>query len=235
METSEIKGFLNINKPKGITSFDVIRKIKKIFYEGGQKPPKIGHTGTLDPFATGVLVICLGREYTRRASEVQAMKKEYIVDIKLGAVSDSYDSTGEIRQKVKGKSQKSISVDQVKGLLQKFIGEIEQTPPIFSAKKINGERAYKLARAGKEVKMRKSRVSIYDIQVLDYKYSDLKLKVQCSKGTYIRSLANDIGQALGVGAYADELKRTAVGDFSIQKSTELADLTLEKLSENLIS
>lgn len=211
--------FLLINKPKGWTSHDVVGYLRKVT---GVK--KIGHAGTLDPFATGLLIVGIGREATKRLDEFKSLPKTYIAMLKLGAVSDTYDSTGIIaapRRKV-GTKLDSCNVnpatDKVKQTLKKFIGKQKQLPPMYSAKKIKGKKLYELARKGVEVERKPHDIEIYDIKLLEYKDQMLKIKCKVSVGTYIRALAHDIGKALGTGAYCDELERTAIGDYSVDNA-----------------
>ncbi|MEK7653171.1 MAG: tRNA pseudouridine(55) synthase TruB [Patescibacteria group bacterium] len=195
-----------VYKPKGPTSFDIVAQIRKIT---GIK--KVGHAGTLDPLAEGVLIIGVGREATKRLSEVVDKEKEYIADIRLGMTSETDDE--EKVHKVH-KVHKVIKSDEIKNIIFKFIGVIDQIPPKYSAMKVGGKRAYKLARAGKEVKMESRQVEIKEIEILEYEYPDLKLRVVTGPGVYIRALARDIGEALGTGAYLAGLVRTRVGGFS---------------------
>lgn len=208
-----------IYKTKGPTSFDVVEKIRKI--TGVQK---VGHAGTLDPLAEGVLVVGVGRESTRELDKIVAQEKEYKVVIQLGQTSTTDDDEGE---------KKTMEVDvppmtrQVMTVVKKFIGEIDQTPPIFSAVKVGGERAYDAARRGEPFDLEPRKVFIKEIQVLRYEYPLLGLKVVTDKGVYIRSLARDIGEKLKTGGFVLELKRTRVGEFTLEKC-----LTLEKFAQN---
>jgi tRNA pseudouridine55 synthase len=210
-------GFILINKPTGITSHDVVDKLREI-----TKIKKIGHAGTLDPFATGLLILGIGREFTKKLSIFQKKDKEYIATLKLGAESDTFDKEGKIVEK---KIEKIPERKEIEEVLKNFLGEIEQIPPSFSAKKIKGKKFYELARKGIKVKPKPQKVKIYEISILEYKFPYLKIKVKCSSGTYIRSLANDIGEKLGCGAYVEELIRTKIGEFSIENAVELSKLT----------
>ncbi len=234
---------LNLFKPVGITSYDCIRILKFIFrypdkfshipewqeviekYEGG----KIGHAGTLDPFAEGVLIICTDKD-TKKISEIQSMQKEYIAGIKFGFVSDTYDVDGNIQQIEKSCELSQKDIQEM--LVTNFTGEISQTPPSFSAKKINGERAYKLARAGKSVKLEPKKVLIYNIGVNKYEYPDLEITVNCGSGTYIRSIAHDLGQELNNGAYCHSLIRTKIGEYDFEKSIKLPPDQIEFIINN---
>jgi len=210
-------GFILINKPAGITSHDVVDKLREI-----TKIKKIGHAGTLDPFATGLLILGIGREFTKKLSIFQKKDKEYIATLRLGAESDTFDKEGKIVEK---KVEKIPERKEIEEVLKSFLGEIEQIPPAFSAKKIKGKKLYELARKGIKVEPKPQRVKIYEISILEYNFPYLKIKVKCSSGTYIRSLANDIGKKLGCGAYVEELMRTKIGEFSIENAVELSKLT----------
>jgi len=210
-------GFLLINKPAGPTSHDVVDKIRKIT---GIR--KIGHTGTLDPFAEGLLIILVGREATKRQSDFLKKDKEYIATLKLGAETDTYDKTGKIKNIY---DEILPSRKKILNILKKFKGEILQIPPIYSAKKINGKRAYKLAREGKEVNLKPAKIVIRTMKVISYKASCLKFNTSCSAGTYIRSLAYDIGRELGCGAYLKKLVRIKSGKFNLKNAIDLNKLT----------
>ena len=209
---------LLVDKPVGWTSFDVVAKIRgqlKADYRArGETPTKrqlrVGHAGTLDPFATGLLVILLG-DATKRAGEFLKLDKVYETTIHLGATSTTGDPEGEITEV----SSAQPSLGEVEAACMKFIGQITQIPPAYSAIKINGQRAYKLARAGKDVEVPPRHVEIYSIELLDYTYPELNIRTHVSSGTYIRTLAEDIGHALGTGAYCSELRRVAVGHYDI--------------------
>ena len=216
-------GFILINKPAGITSHDVVDKLREI-----TKIKRIGHAGTLDPFATGLLILGIGREFTKKLSIFQKKDKEYVATLKLGAESDTFDREGKIIEKVVEKIPERKEVEKV---LKSFLGEIEQIPPAFSAKKVKGKKLYELARKGIKVEPKPQKVKIYEISILEYKFPYLKIKVECSSGTYIRSLANDIGKKLGCGAYVDELVRTKIGEFSIEKAVDLSKLNSQNWKE----
>lgn len=215
-------GILLVDKPVGWTSFDVVAKIRgqirREYQEQGIKPTKrqlkVGHAGTLDPFATGLLVILLG-DATKKADEFLKLDKVYEATIRLGAISTTGDPEGEITEVPAAQGQ-ALSKAEVEEVLQKFVGEITQIPPIFSAIKVNGQRAYKLAHAGKEVEIPSRQVTIYSIDLLDYTYPELKIRTHVSSGTYIRTLAEDIGEALGTGAYCSALRRTAIHSFTLE-------------------
>lgn len=202
---------LIINKPKGITSFGVIRELRRKL---GVK--KIGHGGTLDPNAVGVLIVGVGKG-TKKLNDVIGLDKEYEAEITFGAISNTYDVDGEIT-KVEGPLP---SLKDINDALPKFIGEIMQVPPIFSAKKIQGKPAYKRARKGEELTLEPAKVFVKNIEIISYEKPILKLKVECEKGFYVRSLAHDLGEVLGCGAYLSNLIRTRVGKFLIKDAKEL--------------
>jgi tRNA pseudouridine55 synthase len=219
-------GFILINKPAGITSHDVVDKLREI-----TKIKRIGHSGTLDPFATGLLILGIGREFTKKLSIFQKKDKEYVATLRLGAESDTFDREGKIIEK---KVEKIPERKEIEEVLKSFLGEIEQIPPAFSAKKIKGKKLYELARRGIKVKPKPQKVKIYEISILEYKFPYLKIKVKCSSGTYIRSLANDIGKKLGCEAYLEELIRTKIGEFSLDNTIELSKLNSQNWKKFLI-
>ncbi len=198
-------GFLVLDKPLGMTSRAAVDRAAHWFPPG----TRLGHTGTLDPLATGVLVVAVGQG-TRLTEEVQRMEKVYRTRICLGARSDTDDAEGTITA-VPGAAPPAPAL--VERVLQEFLGEIDQVPPAFSAAKVAGRRAYVLARRGREVELAPRRVQIYEIRLLRFQYPDLDLEIRCGKGTYIRSLARDIGERLGCGGYVQSLRRTRVGPF----------------------
>jgi len=217
-------GFLNIYKPTGMTSFDVIRFLRK---QTGIK--KIGHIGTLDPLAEGVLVVAIGQA-TKLIEFMMAHDKKYEAEILLGKKSTTYDSQGEISEV---SSQKPSKVAVLK-TINSFVGKIEQIPPIYSALKVNGKCAYERARAGEKIKMKKREINVYSIALEGYIYPIVKLKVHCGTGTYIRSLANDIGEQLGVGGYLVSLKRTAVDSFLDSTSCTIEDMRIHGVAKYLL-
>jgi tRNA pseudouridine55 synthase len=221
-------GVLLIDKPVGWTSFDVVAKVRGTLRAGGVTKPKVGHTGTLDPLASGLLVLLLGT-YTKKATELSKLDKTYQVTMKLGETSTTGDGEGNIT----AVSSDKPSLDALQTVLEGFRGEIEQIPPIYSAIKIGGQRAYKLARQGKMVKMEPRKVKIYDITEVEYKYPEVKFTTRVSSGTYIRSLVEDIGKQLGTGAYMSALRRTKVGNFDIGKSLDPGKLTAETIYQSL--
>ena len=209
-EKSEDRVIL-IDKPAGMTSFDVVVRVRrKLKDEFGHKV-KVGHTGTLDPFATGLLILLSGK-FTKKSNEFLKLDKVYETTIKLGYISNTGDTEGEIEKK----SNKKIDLKEIQEILKSFVGEIEQTPPKFSAIKINGQRAYKLARNGADFEVPSRKVTIYNIEILEYGYPILKLRCHVSSGTYIRTLAEDIGEKLGVGAYCESLRRLKIGEYDVK-------------------
>lgn len=208
-----------IDKPKGWTSFDAVAKVRGTLKKSGITKPKVGHTGTLDPLATGLLVLTLGT-YCKRAQEFSKLDKTYEVELTLGKVSTTDDGEGEITEV---SSQKPAKKELEKTILS-FVGQIEQIPPAFSAIKVNGKRAYKLAREGKEIRLEARPVTIYKIENLMYGYPKVTFTAEVSSGTYIRSLTRDIGKKLGTGAYMSNLRRTEVGKFTISDSTSVDNL-----------
>lgn len=218
---------LLIDKPAGWTSFDVCAKIrgqiKGQYREKGEKPTKrqlrVGHAGTLDPFATGLLIILLG-DATKKATEFLKLDKVYEATVMLGKTSTTGDPEGEITET----SDRRPTRDEVETALVKFQGEITQTPPQFSAIKIGGQRAYKLARKGEAVEIPTRQVTIYSCELLDYEYPQIRIRTHVSSGTYIRSLAEDIGAALGTGAYCSALRRTKIADWAVDKAQTIDPL-----------
>ena len=221
-ETFSKQDFILIDKPVGWTSFDAVNFVRgKLRIATGNKKIKVGHAGTLDPFATGLLIIAAGRENTKKIDEFKAMPKTYVATIKLGATSDTFDSTGKIITTVLTKDIISPSLEKIQETLIAFVGTQPQLPPMFSAKKINGERLYTLARQGITVERQPNEITIFNIKLLEYTYPNLTIEVICSTGTYIRTLADDIGIKLGVGAYCQELRRTAIGQYNVANAQEL--------------
>jgi tRNA pseudouridine55 synthase len=221
----DLNGYLLVDKPTGWTSHDVVAKIRNILKKEAGHKVKVGHTGTLDPFATGLLIIVVG-SYTKRAAEFSKLDKTYEAELILGSTSTTGDPEGEISKK----SEDEPTEVEVKKILKSFVGEIEQVPHAFSAMKVNGQRAYKLARAGKEVTLESRKVTIYSIENVEYSYPKLKFTTKVSSGTYIRSLAEDIGEKLGTGAYLSALRRTKVGDWKVEGSQLVPDIVIDKLT-----
>lgn len=204
---------LCFDKPLGWTSFKVVGHARyHLCRYLGVKKLKVGHAGTLDPLATGVVMVCTGKA-TRRIEELQAHTKEYVATLRLGATTPSYDLEHEIDAVY---PTEHIDCPMVEEVLQRFVGEIEQIPPAFSACMVNGTRAYDLARKGQEVELKPKKLVIDEIELLDCSLPDITIRVVCSKGTYIRALARDIGQALQSGAHLTALRRTRVGDVRVE-------------------
>ena len=208
---------LLIDKPLDWTSFNAVNKVKwKLTREFNLKKIKVGHAGTLDPKATGLLIVCTGKA-TKQIQEIQDAPKEYFTEIKIGAQTESYDTE---KPEILNQDIAHINHEFILEKLNDFLGEIDQTPPIFSALKVDGKRAYDLARAGKEVEMKSRKTTIFYIQNIEINLPFVQFTVGCSKGTYIRSLAHDIGQSLGVGAYLTQLRRTKIGDYSVENASQ---------------
>ncbi len=212
-------GFFNVNKPSGPTSHDFVAAVRRKLPRG----VKVGHAGTLDPFADGVLVLCVGPA-TRLVNFVQDAPKRYVAQVMLGATSSTDDIEGEITQTTAATAPEKQAVSQV---LEKFVGKIDQIPPTHSAVHVNGQRAYKIARAGEKVELQAKKVEIYSIDLLSYEYPLLKIDVKCGSGTYIRSLARDIGCELSVGGYCSKLTRTEIGSFKIKNAVDVDCLDLQ--------
>lgn len=209
---------LNINKPLEWTSFDVVNKVRsRLSRHMGKKRIKVGHAGTLDPLADGVLVLCLGKA-TKRIEEIQGAEKEYLTDIFLGATRPSFDLETEIDERF---PTDHITESLITEVLPQFIGKIQQIPPVFSAVKVKGKRAYELARRGEELVLAAKNIEIKHIEILKFELPLLTLKITCGKGTYIRALARDLGKALDSGAYLERLTRTRVGDFAIEHAATI--------------
>lgn len=206
-----------LDKPLDWTSFQAVNKLKYKLKREFNLPKKfkIGHAGTLDPRATGLLIVCCGK-FTKKIPEIQDAPKEYWTEIKIGVQTESYDTE---KPEILLQDIAHITVENVEDVLAQFEGEIEQKPPIFSAIKIDGERAYNLARAGEEVEMKSRKTTIHYIKDIQIDFPLISFTVGCSKGTYIRSLAHDIGQKLGVGAYLTQLRRTKIGDYSVDNAS----------------
>ncbi|MCD8393999.1 MAG: tRNA pseudouridine(55) synthase TruB [Bacteroidales bacterium] len=203
-----------IDKPLGWTSFDAVKRLRgAMLRRMGIKKMKVGHAGTLDPLATGVMIVCSGRA-TKRIDELQAGVKEYVATIALGATTPSYDLETEVDATY---PTEHITRELVEDTLKRFHGAIEQVPPAFSACKIDGRRAYKMARKGHEVNLKAKQLVIDDIELLEFSPESITIRVVCSKGTYIRALARDIGEALGSGGHLTALRRTRVGDITVDQ------------------
>lgn len=225
-------GFLNVYKPAGMTSHDVVNVLRRV-----TKIKQIGHTGTLDPFAQGVLPICIGK--ATRLIEYLDDEKEYLAEISFGKSTDTYDIEGEVTSECESK----LTLNEIIEGLKAFDGEIMQTPPIYSALKVKGKKLYEYARAGEEVKIEPRKVTIEKIELKEFDEENQKAQVQkaqilikCSKGTYIRSIAHDLGQNLGVGAHLSKLIRTQAGKFFVEKAIALDEIkTIQDVEKNLIN
>ena len=207
-----------LDKPLDWTSFQAVNKLKyKLKREFPELPKKfkIGHAGTLDPRATGLLIVCTGK-FTKKIPEIQDAPKEYWTEIKIGAQTESYDTE---KPEILQMDFSNISEENIHETLSKFIGEIDQKPPVFSALKVDGKRAYDLARAGAEVEMKSRKTTIHYLNQIEINLPYISFTVGCSKGTYIRSLAHDIGQNLGVGAYLTQLRRTKIGEYAVENAS----------------
>ena len=218
-------GFLNINKPTDCTSRSAVNSVQKLV-----KPLRVGHAGTLDPLATGVLVICIGPA-TRLAKYVQALPKTYVADFRLGIESDSEDILGDI---VEVANAPLVTASQLEDVLPEFVGKTMQLPPKFSALKINGKRAYDLARKGKEVNLEPREIDIYEVSLTRFDYPDFQITMRCGSGTYVRSIGRDIGRKLGSGAIMTGLVRSAIGSFDVATAISPNHLTRELIKSNLI-
>lgn len=205
-----------LDKPLDWTSFQAVNKIKYELKRQFDLPKKfkIGHAGTLDPKATGLLIICTGK-FTKKIPEIQDAPKEYIAEIKIGVQTESYDTE---KPEILLTDASHISEEMILNTLDSFVGDIEQIPPVFSALKIDGNRAYDLARKGAEVEIKSRKTTIHHISDIKVDFPFVTFTVGCSKGTYIRSLAHDIGQKLGVGAYLTQLRRTKIGEFNVENA-----------------
>lgn len=209
-------GFINVYKPAGITSHDVVAVIRRRL----PKKTKVGHTGTLDPDAVGVLPICVGKG-TRLAEFFTPLQKVYLGEMTLGAVTSTQDVSGEVIKQAAAETLAAVTEAAVEQAAAEFVGEIEQIPPMVSAVKIGGKKLYELAREGKVVERKPRRVTIYRLEIVEINLPKVLLRVTCSGGTYIRTLMNDIGEKLGVGAYMSRLERQAVGDFTADTALPL--------------
>ncbi len=209
-------GTILVNKPAGITSFGVVARVRRQLSQHFGRKIKIGHTGTLDPFATGLMILVVGKE-CKNAEKYSKLDKVYEATIRLGEASSTGDPEGE-KEVI---SNKQPAINEIQETLEKFIGKITQIPPNYSAIKVGGQRAYKLARAGKAFKIPKREVTIFSLDLVEYTYPNLKIRTHVSSGTYIRTLSEDIGDTLEVGAYCSELRRTDIGAWDIGGAAQL--------------
>lgn len=206
---------LLINKPLGWTSFDVVKKVRNTIRE-----KKVGHAGTLDPLATGLLILCTGK-FTKRIDEIQGQEKEYTGVIRLGETTPSYDRETEVMET---RAIDHLTEESIKEAAKTFVGTIDQVPPIYSAVQIDGKRAYTLARKGKDVELKSRTVTINAFDITSINGPEVEFRVVCSKGTYIRSLAHDLGQQLGVGAHLSKLERTRIGEYKLEDALTIEDI-----------
>ena len=219
-----MKGILNVNKPQGWTSFDVVNYLKKFL-----NTKHIGHLGTLDPMATGVLPVTIGSA-TKLFDLFLSKAKTYIAKFEFGYTTDTLDATGQIVEK----TEKTPTIDEIKEILPKFVGEIKQVPPMYSAKKINGRKAYDIARKGETIELKPNKIFIKNLEILDYSNNILKMKIECGAGTYIRAIGRDIANELNTLATMTELTRTEVGIFKLEDSVSIKDLTKEELIDKIL-
>lgn len=215
------QNFFLIDKPAGITSHDVVNAVRQATGER-----RVGHAGTLDPFATGLLIVAVGREATRRLSLFSGMDKTYRTVIFLGAESDTHDMTGKINRLAA--SNKNITKEKIKECLMGFVGRQAQIPPMYSAKKIGGKKLYELARKGASVEREPVAIEIFELELLNYEWPELEVSVRVSSGTYIRALARDIGRSLGCGAYCAKLVRTGIGVYRLESALPLQEVARKK-------
>ena len=211
-------GFLLIDKPAGLTSFGVVARIRRVLSKQAGKKVKVGHTGTLDPFATGLMILVVGKE-CKNAGTYSKLDKTYEATFRLGQISTTGDPEGELTNV----SDRQPTLNEAEEALRKFTGVIQQRPPVFSALKIDGKRAYKLARSGELIELPLRDVTIHSLELVEYTYPNLRIRTHVSSGTYIRSLAVDIGAALGTGAYCSQLRRTVIDRWKVEDAQTLSD------------
>ncbi len=212
-------GFLLIDKPIGPTSHDIVDTVRRALHTR-----KVGHAGTLDPFASGLLILAVGSK-TKELSKFVGLDKAYEATLRFGATSDTMDRTGKIEQK----ECAGISKEELEAVLKKFRGEIDQVPPMYSAKKIGGKKLYELAREGKEVERKPVCVTIHELELVSFAWPTAVVRTRVSSGTYIRALADDIGKMLGCGAYLEELRRTAIGSYKVEDASRSHETLTPKL------
>jgi len=219
METAP-SGFLLVDKPVGPTSHDIVDAARRLL-----RTKKIGHAGTLDPFASGLLILAVGA-MTKEVSKFVGLDKAYDATLRLGATSDTMDRTGVITEQ---KDCAPVSRETFEEALKGFRGDLDQVPPMYSAKKVGGKKLYELAREGKEVERKPVRVTILELELLEYAWPTAKIRTRVSSGTYIRALADDIGKALGCGAYLEELRRTRIGTYDVKDAVGKDAIAPERL------
>lgn len=215
-------GIILLDKPAGMTSFGVVARIRRVLTQQQQKKVKVGHTGTLDPFATGLMILVIGKE-CKNAGAYSKLDKVYEATFRLGQTSTTGDPEGDIAEV----SDRQPTREEVTTVLRKFTGEIEQRPPMYSAIKIDGQRAYKLARNGEVVEIPTRLITVYSLELIKYSYPELKVRAHVSSGTYIRTLGEDIGKVLGTGAYCTQLRRTKIANYAIADAQTLTDYGVE--------
>lgn len=228
-----MEGLLLVDKPEGWTSFDVVNYVRKIVAQSmGKKPRqvKVGHIGTLDPAATGLLVLCIGKSYTSKVPELMLHDKTYIADITFGASSSTGDKDGDITQ---SESVVDVKKEQLEQALTQFIGTIKQTPPQYSAVKINGKRAYELAREGKTANIKPRSVRIHNLQLKEFNWPHARIVADVGSGTYIRVLAEDIGKELETEGYLRALRRTKIADWDVTYAVQVESLDAEQIYAHL--
>ena len=222
-----MNGFFLVDKPPDVTSFDCVKILRKLCQE-----KRIGFVGTLDPLATGLMLFAIG-EMRKLLPYLEGLDKSYETVIHFGATSDTYDAKGKITQANQPQPPTRLQIEQ--SIFEYFLGEREQQPPVFSAIQIQGKRAYDLARKGKKVELEKRKVTFFEVKVLDYSWPLVSLRVHCSNGTYIRSLAHDLGQHLSCGGYVEKLRRLSIGPFLIEKAVPLSHITLKNIDTFLLN
>lgn len=215
-------GIILIDKPADMTSFGVVARVRRVLTQAAQKKVKVGHTGTLDPFATGLMILVIGKE-CKNAEHYSKLDKVYEATFRLGQTSTTGDTEGELTEVSSIEPTKA----QIEAALSRFQGEIMQRPPIFSAIKIAGKRAYKLARDGQEVEIPERQITIHSLELLDYSYPNLIIRTHVSSGTYIRSLGVDIGAVLGTGAYCTALRRLKIAEYNVSDAKQLSDYGID--------
>lgn len=232
MNKKSVHGFVLVDKEKGVSSFFVLKQLKVRLSKIGidVKNLKIGHAGTLDPIATGLLIVAIG-EATKLLEYIVGQDKVYEAECVFGAVTDTYDADGIVESVDFGGQDfiDKLSVDSIKKVVQQFTGVIDQIPPKFSAKKIGGISAYKLARKGEEIEMKSCKVNVDKIEISSFKWPSLKMRVECGSGTYIRSLIHDIGGEIGCGAYMSGLRRVSIGNFRVEDAVKVDDFVLDNI------
>lgn len=232
-ELKEKSGTFLIDKPYGWTSFDVVNKVRILYKQYFSEKVKVGHAGTLDPLATGLLIVCIGKD-TKKIDKYSVLDKEYIATIDISGSTDSFDLETPIHTNF---DYSTITVEQIEKVLKEFIGRQKQIPPSFSAKWLNGKRAYKLARQGLTPELKAHEIIIYQLDLINCSLPEFQVKIRCSKGTYIRALARDIGKKLTGGAYLTSLRRTAIGNYTTNDAIKMTifeeKLKIQKMAENL--